>query len=116
MKRTVMTVGWLSFALAPLLALALLCLAGCGSRSIDYSAADGLSYRNNGQDTAFGALNVERRTTTETIDPATGEVVQRVTEETTVQVDAYQGADAMARAVVEAAEAVKEVAQALPGN
>lgn len=93
--------------------LGLLMLAGCGSRSIDYSA-EGFHYSNVGQDTAFGALDVTRRTTTETVDPETGAVVSRVIEETTVKVDAYEGADAAAAALRASAEALKEVAGKLP--
>lgn len=91
-------------------------LVGCGSRTIAYDPAAGFTYNNTGQDTAFGALDVQRRTVTETLDPATGEVVERVTEETTVVVDAYQGADAVARTLGQVAEALKEVAAAVPGN
>ena len=89
---------------------------GCSQRAISYHPADGFNYLNTGQDTAFGALDVQKRTVTETIDPATGEVAQRVTEETTVTVDSYQGTDAVARALGQAAEALQEVARAVPGS
>lgn len=97
-----------------LLALVMLGLVGCGTRSIDYGA-DGFKYSNTGQDTAFGALDVQRRTVTETLDPGTGAVVERVTEETVVKVDAYQGVDAAARAMLESASAMKAWAEKLPG-
>jgi hypothetical protein len=79
-----------------LLALVMVGLVGCG-RSVGYSA-EGFTYRNLGQDTAFGALDVERRTVTETLDPATGAVTERVTEETVVRVDGYEGEEVAARA------------------